>query len=176
MGPLLFILLLAVPIAELWFIVQVAGEIGVIPTLVLLVFVSVAGAWLLKQQGVVTWRRMRETLRRGQMPTKEVADGALILLGGALLLTPGFLTDVVGLLLLFPPTRAPIKGLILARVALRAKSRFGIGEDKTSQVREARVVKVERTERPTARTEPPASQLPSSSGRPDDEDGSPDTR
>ena len=172
MAALLFVLLLVVPIAELWFIVQVAGEIGIVPTLVLLVVVSIAGAWLLKQQGTATWRRMRETLRSGRMPTKEVTDGALILLGGALLLTPGFLTDVVGLALLIPPTRAPIKAMIAATVARRAQRRFGHTEPR---VQEAKVVKVERTEPSKTASDRAENPLPSSE-RPDDGDGSPDTR
>lgn len=175
MAALLFVLLLVVPIAELWFIVQVAGEIGVIPTLLLLVVVSVAGAWLLKQQGTATWRRMRETLRSGRMPTKEVTDGALILLGGALLLTPGFLTDVVGLALLIPPTRAPIKGLVAAAVARRARRRFGDVRKEQTPVREAKVVKVERTERAKPASDREENRLPSSEHR-DDEGGSPGTR
>lgn len=172
MGPFLFVLLLVVPVAELWIIVQVAGEIGVVPTLLLLLVVSVAGAWLLKQQGTATWRRMRETVRRGQMPTQEVTDGALILLGGALLLTPGFLTDVVGLALLIPPTRAPVKAAIGSVVAGRAKKRFG---RETPRVQEARVVKVERSEGPTTASDRAENRLPSSERR-DGEDGSPDTR
>jgi UPF0716 protein FxsA len=109
MAAALFVLLLAVPLVELWIVVQAAGELGLLPTLLLLVLISVAGAWLLKQQGVQTWRRVGDALRRGRMPTEEVTDGALILLGGALLLTPGFLTDVVGLVFLVPLTRAVVK-------------------------------------------------------------------
>lgn len=91
-------------------IVQVSQGIGVINTIVILFAVSIAGAWLLKQQGMATWMRLQETLARGEMPGKEVTDGAMILFGGALLLTPGFITDVVGLVLLLPPTRAVLKG------------------------------------------------------------------
>ncbi|MDQ4095432.1 MAG: FxsA family protein [Actinomycetota bacterium] len=171
MAALLFVLLLVVPVVELWVIVEVAGEIGAIPTLVLLLVVSVAGAWLLKQQGTATWRRMRETLRRGRMPTQEVTDGALILLGGALLLTPGFLTDAVGLALLIPPTRAPIKALIATVVARRARRRLGA----QPRVQEARVVKVERSERPKPASDRAENQLPSSE-RPDDGGDSRDTR
>lgn len=111
MAGLLFILLLVVPIAELWVIVQVSGEIGVLNTLGLLILVSVIGAALLKREGIATWKRLNQQLQGGKVPTKEVTDGALILLGGALLLTPGFLTDVVGLLFLLPPTRAMVKGV-----------------------------------------------------------------
>ncbi len=109
MAAVFFLLLLVVPIVELWIIVQAAGELGLLPTLVLLLLISVAGAWLLKQQGMQTWGRLQTTLRSGRMPTDEVTDGALILLGGALLLTPGFLTDLVGLLFLIPPTRLIVK-------------------------------------------------------------------
>src|SRR5918992_2653951 len=106
---IVFLALIAIPIVELYVIVQVGQEIGVLPTLALLVIVSVAGAWLLRQQGTATWGRLQETLRRGAGPTKEATDGALILLGGALLLTPGFVTDAFGLVLLLPPTRALVK-------------------------------------------------------------------
>ncbi|MDQ4142916.1 MAG: FxsA family protein [Actinomycetota bacterium] len=175
MGLILFVLLLVVPVAELWIILQVADQIGGIWTVLLLIAISIAGAWLLKQQGVATWRRMRETLRKGQMPAGEVADGALILLGGALLLTPGFLTDFVGLTLLFPPTRAMVKAAVMGSVARRAQARLGFPADRRPRVQEARVVNVERTERPKSPTDPSAGRLPSSGYR-DDEDGSPDTR
>jgi UPF0716 protein FxsA len=109
MGPLIFLLLLAMPVVELAVIVQVAEEVGVLETLALLVVVSVAGAWLLKQQGLATWRSLQATMARGEVPTKEATDGALIMLGGALLLTPGFVTDAFGIVLLLPPTRAIVK-------------------------------------------------------------------
>ena len=102
-------LLLAVPIAELFVIVQVADAVGFFETLVLLIGISIGGAYLLKQQGLATWVRFQDALARGEIPAREVTDGALILVGGALLLTPGFLTDAVGLVLLLPPTRAAIK-------------------------------------------------------------------
>lgn len=176
MAVLLFVLLLAVPVAELWVIVQVADGIGVIPTLLLLLAVSIAGAWLLKQQGTATWRRMREALRRGEMPTSEATDGALILLGGALLITPGFLTDVVGLVLLLPPSRAAVKRLVRAAFARRVRRRWGIAEPSQPPVRDARVVKVERSEWPKkSSTDQDPDQLPSSARRPDEGD-SPDTR
>lgn len=175
MGPVLLILLLVVPIAELWVIVQVAGEIGALFTIALLILVSVLGAWLLKQQGLATWNRMQATLRRGEMPTKEVTDGALILLGGALLLTPGFLTDVVGLLLVFPATRAAVKSTFRRFLARRVRTRYGVttGAPKPGTY-DAKVVKVERNTRPTKPTRT-SSPLPGprETGRRDDEDGSP---
>ena len=173
MAPLLFVALLAIPIAELWAIVQVADGIGVVPTLLLLIGISVAGAWLLKQQGTATWRNMQESLRRGQMPAKEATDGALILLGGALLLTPGFLSDAVGLLLLLPPTRAALKGVVMRYLRKRAERRWP-ATAAVRRVHEARVVKVERNvgSKPDASERDP---LPFERG-PSDGGGSPDTR
>ena len=168
-------LLLVVPIAELWLFFEVADQIGFLLTLLMLFFVSIAGAWLLKQQGMTTWRRMQDSLQRGEMPAKEVTDGAMILLGGALLLTPGFLTDAVGLLLLFPVSRVAIKGAVRALLAKRVRSRFVVTEVRKPGVRQTRVVKVERTKSPKETSETPSSQLPSPEP-PDDEDGSPGTR
>jgi UPF0716 protein FxsA len=161
------IALLVVPIAELWVILQVSDRVGVLNTIVLLIFVSVAGGLLLKQQGAATWRRLQATLQRGEMPTIEAIDGALILFGGALLLTPGFLTDVVGLVLIFPPTRASMRGVFSRFVKKRAGRRWQVIENRTAT---ARVVKVERSTRPKGSTE--AARLPHS----DPEDDSPDTR
>ena len=107
--PLIGLLLILVPLAELYVIVQVGQEIGVVPTLVLLLAVSIAGAYLLKREGMATWRRFQAQMAEGRMPAKEATDGAMILFGGALLLTPGFLTDIVGLLFIFPATRATLK-------------------------------------------------------------------
>jgi UPF0716 protein FxsA len=122
--PVLFVLLIIVPIVELWAILQVADEIGALNTVGLLIVISAVGAWLLKQQGMATWARLRQTLSRGRVPTREVTDGALILFGGALLLTPGFITDAVGLLLLLPPTRAAVKGLFRRMLGRWAERRF----------------------------------------------------
>lgn len=121
---ILFLLLLAVPIAELYVIVQVAGALGFFETLVLLIGISIAGAFLLKQQGLATWVRFQDSLARGQIPAREVTDGALILVGGALLLTPGFLTDAVGLVLLLPPTRAVVKSASRRLLGRWAEQRF----------------------------------------------------
>lgn len=141
MAPVILLLILVVPLAELAVIVQTAERIGVPSTLGLLILVSVAGAWLLKHEGMATWKRLQETLQRGEMPHRELTDGAMILFGGALLLTPGFLTDVVGLILLVPPTRSSVKGLFRRVLGRWAHRRFGV-----NPVREARVVRVERKE------------------------------
>jgi UPF0716 protein FxsA len=107
---LLFILL---PIAELYLIIQVGGAIGIWPTIALLLFDSFLGAVLLRSQGRLAWRRFQEVLRTSRVPAKEVYDGAAIIFGGALLLTPGFITDFFGFLLLIPPTRAALRRVLL---------------------------------------------------------------
>ena len=106
MVPILVIAFILVPLAELAVLIAVGDWIGLVPTLILLLVVSVVGAWLAKREGLAAWRRLQLALAQGRMPTVEVTDGALILLAGALLLTPGFLSDVIGILLLLPPTRA----------------------------------------------------------------------
>jgi UPF0716 protein FxsA len=109
---LLIILFIVVPIAELYVIIKVGELIGVWPTLILLLADALLGSWLLKHEGRGAWRRFNEALAARRFPGREVADGALIIVGGTLLLTPGFLTDIVGALLLLPPTRAIARRLL----------------------------------------------------------------
>lgn len=116
---LLVALFIAVPILELWAIIEVGGWIGVLPTLVLLLAMSLLGAVLLRQQGRDAWRRFNAALAQRRFPGREVADGLMITIGGALLLTPGFVTDAVGLLLLLPPTRAVARRLLRTYVGRR---------------------------------------------------------
>jgi UPF0716 protein FxsA len=123
MPALLVILFIVVPLLELVVIIQVGQLLGVLPTMAILVFDSVAGAILLSAQGRTAWRRFTETMAEGRVPHREVVDGALIIFGGALLLTPGFLTDVLGLLLLIPPTRAAFRGVLVAMFS----KRFAVG-------------------------------------------------
>jgi UPF0716 protein FxsA len=115
---LLLVLFIVVPIAELAVIIQVGQAIGLLPTVALLIVDSVLGSLLMRSQGRLAWRRFNEAVGAGRPPAREVLDGALVLFGGALLLTPGFLTDILGVALLLPPTRAVIRG-ILARRLLR---------------------------------------------------------
>ena len=124
MVPILAIAFIVVPLAELAVIIAVGDLIGLLPTLLLLLVVSAAGAWLSKREGLAAWRRFQLALAEGRVPTVEVADGAMILLAGALLLTPGVLTDVVGILLLLPPTRATARRLA-PRLAARRMRRRG---------------------------------------------------
>ena len=109
MLPVLFVLFIAIPIAELYVIVQVGQAIGILPTLAILIVDSLVGAALARSQGRAAWTRFQAALGEGRIPGREVFDGAMVILGGALLLTPGFITDIVGLLLLFPPTRALLR-------------------------------------------------------------------
>jgi UPF0716 protein FxsA len=119
---LLVVLFIVVPIAELYVIVQVGEAIGVLPTLALLFLDAILGSVLLRYQGRGAWRRFNEALAQRRFPGREVADGVLIVIGGALLLAPGFITDVFGLLLLIPPSRAIARALLrrftLARFAV----------------------------------------------------------
>jgi UPF0716 protein FxsA len=108
----LIVLFIVVPIAELYVIIQVGEAIGLWPTLALLLADALLGSFLLKHQGRGAWRRFNEALAQRRFPGKEVVDGLLIVVGGTLLLAPGFLTDIVGLLLLIPPTRAIVRGLL----------------------------------------------------------------
>ena len=112
MFPLLVLLFIALPIAELYVIIQIGSAIGVVPTLALLIADSLLGAALARSQSRAAWERFNAALAAGRVPGREVFDGAMIILGGALLLTPGFITDIFGLILLIPPTRALIRGLL----------------------------------------------------------------
>jgi UPF0716 protein FxsA len=93
-------------------IIQVGQWLGVLDTLVLLVLISVVGAWLAKREGLGVLRRIRQQLDLGRVPGAELVDGFLVLFAGALLLTPGFLTDCLALLLLLPPVRAAVRRVL----------------------------------------------------------------
>src|SRR3954468_3071938 len=110
---LLFRLFIVVPILELYVIIQVGQSIGALPTIGLLIVDSILGAMLMRSQGRAAWRRFNETLAAGRPPAREVLDGVLVIFGGALLLTPGFLTDILGAILLVPPTRALVRGVLV---------------------------------------------------------------
>src|SRR6185312_10216905 len=108
----LIILFIVVPIAELYVIIQVGQLIGIWPTLALLLLDAIGGSMLLKHQGRGAWRRFNEALAQRRFPGREVVDGVLIVIGGTLLVTPGFITDVVGIFFLVPPTRALARALL----------------------------------------------------------------
>ncbi|MBV9413301.1 MAG: FxsA family protein [Acidimicrobiia bacterium] len=123
LGPLV-LLLIIVPIVELYVIVQVGHVLGVVNTLALLVLISFLGAWLMKREGLSTWRRAQRQIDTGVVPGRELVDGALVVLAGALLLAPGFITDAVGLLLLLPPVRAGVRAFTRHRIERRVAYRY----------------------------------------------------
>ena len=107
----LVVIFILVPIAELYVIIKVGEAIGLVPTLVLLLADAILGSMLLRHQGRAAWIRFNRALAEGRLPHKEVYDGVLVIMGGALLITPGFLTDILGLILLIPPTRALVRAI-----------------------------------------------------------------
>lgn len=167
MAAALFVILIVVPVVELWIVVQVAHHIGLLDTLALLILVSIGGAVLLKQQGMATWRRLQATLARGEMPGREATDGALVLLGGALLMTPGFLTDAIGLVLLLPPTRALLKGTARRSIGRWATRR-------TAGPRRVYTATVIRSRRESGSSDPPAMEASRRGSPHPSEDDSPD--
>jgi UPF0716 protein FxsA len=116
----LALLFLVVPLAELYVIIQVGHAIGALDTIALLVVISFVGAWLAKREGIGVWRRFQRQIESGSVPGREIADGVMILFAAALLMAPGFLTDIAGILLLLPPVRAAVRGMVLRRAARRA--------------------------------------------------------
>ncbi len=119
MPALLVAALVVVPLVELYLLIQVGQVIGAPLTLVLLLLDSLLGAWLLRREGRRTWTAFRDATARGAVPAAEVADGALVILGGALMLTPGFVTDLVGILCILPPTRRLLRRRLTAYAARR---------------------------------------------------------
>jgi len=114
---------LLVPIAEIFVLIQVGQAIGPWWTVLLLVTMSVLGAWLVRREFRNTWSALRAALQSGRLPSSELADAGLVVVGGTLLLTPGFLTDVVGLAMLLPLTRPLFRRLLLALLTRRMQTR-----------------------------------------------------
>ena len=115
----LVLLFIVIPIVEIYVIIQVGQAIGPWWTIALLIADSIIGAMLMRSQGRTAWRRFNEAIAAGRIPAREVVDGALVIFGGALLLTPGFVTDIFGAAFLLPPTRAAIRALLVRRFAGR---------------------------------------------------------
>lgn len=185
MFPPLLIALLVVPLVEIYVLIQVKDVIGAGWTIVALLGMSILGAWLLKREGLATWRRLRETLQRGAMPTAELTDGAMILVGGAFILTPGFITDIFGLLLILPPTRLSLKGIFRRFLGGWFLARAGMADRVGRGIYAGKVVRSRRTgaatgppspatPRPAPTPSPDLTEAPRSpsSERPDDADDS----
>jgi UPF0716 protein FxsA len=119
----LVVLVLAIPIVELYLFVQVSNAIGFWNALGLVILISLLGVWLVKRAGLRVWARFNEELVAHRTPSKQVADGLCLLLAGVLLVVPGFLTDAIGLLLLLPPVRALLSKLVVGRYAGRSDFR-----------------------------------------------------
>jgi UPF0716 protein FxsA len=116
----LIALFLVVPFLELYVILEVVGPaLGAPLTILLLAADSVIGALLFKSQGRSVWRRFNRTMAEGRVPHREVVDGVLVIFGGAFLITPGFISDIAGVLLLLPPTRAVIRRMLIRRLGRR---------------------------------------------------------
>jgi UPF0716 protein FxsA len=113
----LLLLFTVVPLVELFLLVKLGTVVGVGPTIALVIFTGVLGAWLARQQGLGVLRRLRAELEAGRLPAGALIDGLLILVAGAVLLTPGLLTDALGFVLLVPPSRAVVRRIVVERFA-----------------------------------------------------------
>ncbi|CAN5145769.1 hypothetical protein BH24ACT1_BH24ACT1_09130 [soil metagenome] len=128
MAAVLVLVFLVVPLVELYVLIQVGSAIGALNTISLLILMGVAGGWVMKREGLGVVRRVQSQLGAGRVPGAEVVDGFLILFGGALMLTPGFLSDFLGLALLVPPVRAIVRRALARR--FQAQVLGGRGRDR----------------------------------------------
>ena len=122
MGILILIAFICVPLIEIAVFIEVGGVVGPWPTLGLIVLTALLGTWQLREQGLATLSRARSQMERGEMPARELFDGLCLLVAGALLLTPGFVTDCVGALLFVPPLRNALRRAIGRYIAARAET------------------------------------------------------
>jgi UPF0716 protein FxsA len=116
----LLLIFIVVPIIEMMVLIEVGSLIGTLPTIGLVVLTAAVGVWLLRLEGMLTLRRFQEKLSRGELPETELLEGIMLLVGGALLLTPGFVTDAIGFTCLIPFLRRPIARWIITRGIMRA--------------------------------------------------------
>lgn len=122
MNPIQFVFLafLIIPFVEIYLLLQIGGIVGVFPTIALVVLTAIIGAGLLRQQGLATWQRFQDNLAKGTLPAYEMVEGPILLVGGALLLTPGFFTDIIGFACLIPPMRKKIAQYIIEKRLVQA--------------------------------------------------------
>ena len=124
----IFLLVLIIPFVEIYLLLTIGGIIGAFPTIFLVVFTALLGAWLLRQQGFSTWQRLQTSLAKNQMPAYEIIEGPIILVGGALLLTPGFITDFIGFICLIPQFRKKIAQYLIENHLIQAGNVFDSGK------------------------------------------------
>ncbi len=124
MGLVLFLLFLLVPLIEIGVFIEVGGLIGLLPTLGLILLTAVLGTWQLRAQGLSTLARARQQMEQGQLPAQELYDGFCLIIAGALLLTPGFVTDAVGFALFVPAFRRLLRRVVAERIRLRTEVRM----------------------------------------------------
>lgn len=117
---IVFLIVLVVPFVEIYLLLQVGGILGPFPTIFLVVLTAVIGTAMLRQQGLATWQRFQQSMAQGEIPAYEIIEGPILLVGGALLLTPGFITDMLGFACLVPSLRKRIAQYLLENHLLRA--------------------------------------------------------
>ncbi len=121
----LFVLFVVAPLAELYVIIKTGQAIGVLNTIGLMIAIAMLGSWLIRREGTKVWTRFATQVQAGQIPSREIADGVCLLVAGALMIAPGFISDITALLLLFPPTRAIARTWLMRRKGLGAMTGFG---------------------------------------------------
>jgi len=126
----IFWLILLIPFIEIYLLLQVGGIIGAFPTILLVVFTAALGTWLVRQQGFATFQRLQANLAQGTIPAYEMIEGPIILVGGLLLLTPGFITDILGLACLIPQLRRKIAQYVIENHLVQSGGQFQWGKPK----------------------------------------------
>ncbi len=142
---LLFLLFTLMPLLELWLLFQLSGVFGFWTTIAVVLLTGFVGAWLAKMQGWLTIIRIRSELAEGKLPAEAMGDGVMLLVAGVLLITPGVITDVVGLSLLLPPVRVVVRKILKAWLARNVKIETNVsfwadGQRGSTQVRDGKVV------------------------------------
>ncbi|KRA28243.1 MULTISPECIES: FxsA family protein [unclassified Nocardioides] len=137
---LLFLAFVVMPILEIFVLIQVGQAIGPWWTILLLVLDSIIGAWLIKREGRRAWQALQARLQTGQMPARELADGVLVVLGGVFMLSPGFVTDILGIVLILPITRPVFRGLLTSYAVNRVVTRTSPGSPPQGDVVRGEVI------------------------------------
>jgi len=119
---LIFLAFIIIPIIEMVILIEVGALIGALPTVGLVLLTAIIGVWLLRMEGLATFNRVQQKLNAGQIPETELLEGIMLLVGGALLLTPGFFTDTIGFVCLIPFFRRPLAGYLIRRWVIRFKT------------------------------------------------------